>query len=179
MPAANRRLLTRSLCAAVATVVLITPARAQAPQVAVVFAPALTEKFELYGEDEAAVLRSAIVTAVARATAGQPVPAGLLLTVIVQDVEPTRPTRAQAAADPTLDIFRTKYLGGARLTGELRDASQRLLTTVSYRYYPVDIKFGSVSRDPWADARLAIDQFAVELAAACRDPGLKAASVPR
>jgi len=142
MPTANRRLLTRSLCAAVATVVLITPARAQAPQVAVVFAPALTEKFELYGEDEAAVLRSAIVTAVARATAGEPVPAGLLLTVMVQDVEPTRPT-------------------------------------LSYRYYPVDIKFGSVSRDPWADARLAIDRFAVELAAACRDPGLRAASVPR
>ena len=171
MPAANRRLLTCGLCGAVATIVLLTPAHAQAPQVAVVFAPALTEKFKLYGEDEAAVLRSAIDTAVARATASEQMPAGLLLTVIVQDVEPTRPTRAQVAADPTLDIVRTKYLGGARLTGEVRDASRRLLTTVSYRYYPVDIKFGSVSRDPWADARLAIDQFAVELA--------KAAAVPR
>ena len=179
MPAANRRLLTRGLCVAVATVVLITPARAQAPQVAVVFAPAVTQKFEAYGEDEAAVLRSAIVSAVARATAGEQVPAGLLLTVIVQDVEPTRPTRAQAAADPTLDIVRTKYLGGAQLAGEVRDASQRLLRTVSYRYHPSDINLGSVSRDPWADARLAIDQFAVELAAACRDPQLKAAAVPR
>jgi len=39
---------------------------------------------------------------------------------------------------------------------------------VSYRYFAPAITVGSPSRDPWADARLAIDGFAGKLADACR-----------
>jgi hypothetical protein len=39
----------------------------------------------------------------------------------------------------------------------------------SYRYFAPTIDVGSVARDPWADARLAIDGFAGKLATACRN----------
>jgi hypothetical protein len=71
--------------------------------------------------------------------------------------------------DPAVDAVRTKYLGGAELIGYVRDANRHLLATVSYRHFAPTLVQGSASLDPWADARLAIDQFAAKLAAACRD----------
>ena len=63
----------------------------------------------------------------------------------------------------------SKSLGGAELKGEVLDAQQHVLTTVSYRYFAPTITVGSVARDRWADARLAIDGFAGKLAAVCRN----------
>jgi hypothetical protein len=88
--------------------------------------------------------------------------------VTVEDLAPTRLTRKQLADNPSLDVVRSKSLGGAELKGEVRDAERRLLTTVSYRYFAPTLPLGSASRDPWADARLAIDGFAGKLADACR-----------
>ena len=145
----------------------VLPAR-QALPTTVVFTPVVSADLERYGREEGAVVQSAIVAAVSRATASVTVPTGATLTVTVEELAPTRPTRKQEADDPGLDIVHTKYLGGAALVGEVRDPHGQVLTTVTHRYFPPTLRFGSLSRDPWADARLAIDQFAFDLAAACR-----------
>jgi hypothetical protein len=133
------------------------------------FAPAvLASLHNRYGDDETAVLRSAIVTAVSRATEGVTIPPGLGLTVTVRDIAPSHPTRRQLSDDPAIDVTRTKYIGGADLGGEVRDAHGHVVASVMYRYYPLTLGLASASLDPWADARLAIDQFAAKLAAALR-----------
>jgi len=136
---------------------------------AIDFAPRVTTKLQRYGADEAATLRSAILAAVARETGRVAMPESLAVTVRVQDIAPTHPTRKQVSDDPAVDAVRTKYLGGAELIGYVRDANQHLVATVTYRHFAPTLAQGSASLDPWADARLAIDQFAAKLAAACRD----------
>ena len=136
---------------------------------AIEFAPRVTTKLQRYGADEAATLRSAILAAVARETGRVATPESLAVTVRVQDIAPTHPTRKQVSDDPAVDAVRTKYLGGAELIGYVRDANQHLVATVTYRHFAPTLAQGSASLDPWADARLAIDQFAARLAAARRD----------
>jgi len=152
-----------------AAMLLASAPQAAEPQTTVVFAPAVAQRMATYGESERATLESAIDAALARAIRRAPLPAGLTLRVTLEDLAPSHPTRAQQLADPSLDPIRTHYIGGAELAGEVHDANGRVLTTVSHRYFPLTLQLGSASRDPWADARLAIDQFAVRMAAACRD----------
>jgi hypothetical protein len=133
------------------------------------FAPAVSAKLQEYGEAEGAAVRDAIVAAVGRASRQSAVPAGLSITVTVLDLAPSRLTRKQLNDDPSLDLVHSKSLGGAELKAEVRDGQQRLLKTVSYRYFAPDITAGSPARDPWADAHVAIDGFAQKLTAACRD----------
>ncbi|HYX75485.1 MAG TPA: hypothetical protein VE819_12445 [Steroidobacteraceae bacterium] len=131
------------------------------------FAPAVTAKLQDYGESEGATVRDAIVRALARASQPQ-VPPGLSVGVTVLDLAPSRLTRKQLNDDSSLDVVSSKSLGGAELEGEVRDAQQHLLMTVSYRYFAPDITAGSPAHDPWADARVAIPGFAAKLTAAVR-----------
>jgi hypothetical protein len=39
---------------------------------------------------------------------------------------------------------------------------------VKHRYFPISLKWRSRSFDPWADANIAIEQFADKIGAACR-----------
>ena len=71
----------------------------------------------------------------------------------------------QQLDNPSLSPVRTRYLGGADLVGEVRDAKQQVLATVDYRDFVDVLPSGSPSLDPWADARLAIDGFAAKFAA--------------
>lgn len=121
-----------------------------------------------YGESERASLESAVTAAIARATGKLALPAGLKLQVTVEDVAPTHPTRAQVAANPSISATDSHFLGGAELTGTLEDGSGHALTTVRHRYFAPTLELGSASFDPWADAHLAIDQFARKVATACR-----------
>jgi hypothetical protein len=133
------------------------------------FAPPAAAQLQLYGSEEPAVLRAAILAAVARATEPVVIAQGLAASVTVLEVAPTHPTREQLGAEPTLDVLRTTYVGGgAELSGEVRDADQHLVTTVSYRYFAPWLSQVSSARDPWADAYRAINEFAARLAAACR-----------
>jgi len=137
----------------------------------VVFPQRLEARFkDDYGVDEEGVLRAAIVSALTRALAPLALPRPLGAHITVENVAPTRPTRAQMAANPSLDDLRSKSLGGAALTAELRDAQGQLVTTVSYRYFAPTLAAGSPAQDPWADARLAIEGFAQRLAAAVSAP---------
>jgi hypothetical protein len=158
----------RALCAAA---LLLAPllAAADLDVTQVDFAPGVSAKLEEYGEAEGAAVRDAIVAAVVRASRQSAVPAGLSVTVTVLELAPSRLTRKQLNADPSLDLVHSKSLGGAELKAEVRDGQQRLLKTVSYRYFAPDITAGSPARDPWADARVAIDGFAQKLSSACRD----------
>lgn len=133
------------------------------------FAPPVTTRLQRYGADEAAALRAAILAALARETGRVATPANLAVTVMVQDLAATHPTAKQVSDDPALDAVRTRYLGGAGLIGYVRDAKQHVVAVVTYRHFAPTLVEGSASLDPWADARLAIDQFAAKLAAACRD----------
>jgi hypothetical protein len=158
------------LCVAGAAALLLAPGLL-ATELAVTgidFAPNVSAKLQDYGEAEAATLREAIRAAVAREKECSALPAGAGVNVTVDDLAPSRLTRKQLADNPSLDVVHSKSLGGAELKGEVRDAQQHVLTTVSYRYFAPTITVGSVARDPWADARLAIDGFAGKLATACR-----------
>jgi hypothetical protein len=158
-------------CAAGAAALLLARGLPAAPLAVtgIDFAPAVNAKWPEYGAAEAATLRKAIRAAVAREKNCGAVPPGVGVNVTVEDLAPSRLTRAQLAANPSLDVVHSRSLGGAELKGELLDAQQHVLTTVSYRYFAPTITVGSVAWDPWADARLAIDGFAGRLAAACRN----------
>lgn len=140
-----------------------------APATTVEFAPAVAAKMHDYGESQRVPLERAILKAVAREGGKTPAMSGLEIAVTVEDVAPTRPTPAQLAATPSMSVTHSKSLGGAQLRAEVRDANHKVLTTVTHGYFPPTIALGSPAFDPWADADRAIDQFAVKLAAACRE----------
>ncbi|HEY7964896.1 MAG: hypothetical protein ACHP9U_04040 [Steroidobacterales bacterium] len=140
----------------------------QLPVTAVEFTPEVQDKLRQYGAPEAAVLQAAILESVSRAAARTTLADGLTVTITVRDVAPTRPTRQQSADDPALDVMQTRYLGGAALVGEVRDARQQLVATVRHRYFSPAIRDAALSPDPWGDARLAIEQFTARLIKACR-----------
>lgn len=170
MPSLFHAKLRRATRIAVAAGSLLAPAvpASELPVSAIEFSPAVTANLQdYYGSDEGAVLRAAILAAVSREAARVAIPPGLTVSVTVRDITPTHPTRKQLADDPAVDLTRTKFIGGAELAGEVRDANGHVLATVTYRHFPQTLALGSVSLDPWADARLAIDQFAVKLAAVC------------
>jgi hypothetical protein len=170
-PIAARAPRTAGAVCAAGAALLLAPGLPAAPLAVtgIDFAPAVNAKWPEYGEAEAATLRKAIRAAVAREKECSAVPTGVSVNVTVEDLAPSRPTREQLAASPSLDVVHSKSLGGAELKGEVLDAQQHVLTTVSYRYFAPTITLGSAARDPWADARLAIDGFAGKLAAACRN----------
>jgi len=171
-PVAARALRASSaVCVAGAVALLFAPAlpAARLAVTGIDFAPAVNAKWPEYGKAEAATLRKTIRAAVAGQKDCSVAPEGVGINVTVEDLAPTRPTRQQSLDNPALDVVRSKSLGGAELKGEVLDAQQRVLTTVSYRYFAPTLYEGSVSLDPWADAQLAIDGFARKLAAACRN----------
>jgi hypothetical protein len=138
------------------------------PATTVEFAPAVVAKMRTFGDDQREPLQQAIVAALAREAAKTPAMAALEIAVTVEDVAPTRPTPAQLAADPAMSPTRSKFLGGAQLRAEVRDADHHTLTVVNHSYFAPTLRLGSRAFDPWADARLSIDQFAVKLGAVCR-----------
>jgi hypothetical protein len=64
------------------------------------FAPRVTTQLQRYGSEEGDALRSAILAAVSRETGRLATPEGLVLTVLVQDVVPTHPTRGLTRGSP-------------------------------------------------------------------------------
>jgi hypothetical protein len=162
-PPLVRTLVIASLLASFASLRAAEPATAT-----VDFSPPAQAKLERYGKDERAVLKTRIEAAVARACDKAKLPAGVTLAITVEDIAPTHPTREQLSVTPSLDAVKTHYLGGAELTGYLRDGSSQVLATVKHRYRPPSLEWSSPSFDPWADANVAIEQFADKMGAACR-----------
>jgi hypothetical protein len=149
---------------------------AESPTATVNFSPPAQAKLERYGKGESAALQARIAAAVVSACSKARIPPGVTFAITVLDVVPTHPTREQLADDPALDPVRTRYLGGADLTGYVRDSRSQVLATVQHRYFPPSLRWRSRSFDSWADANVAIEQFAQQMGAACRRlPGNSAA----
>lgn len=158
----------------IATILAMAALLASAPlgaqtRTTVTYAPAVAARMAEFGEAERRTLESAVDTALTRATLRVPLPAGATVRVTFDELEPSHPTRAQLTVNPELDPIRSRSLGGAALSGEVRDSTGRVLATAKHRYFPPTLKDASASLDPWADARRAITQFATQLAAAYRD----------
>ena len=151
-----------------ATLRAAEPTKMTPTTVTVDFSPPVQIKLQRYGKEEGGVLQARIEAAVVNACDKGKVPPGVTLAVTVVDVAPTHATREQLNADPALDPVSTRYLGGADLTGSLRDDKDQVFATVKHRYFPTSLKWRSRSFDPWADANIAIEQFADKVGAACR-----------
>jgi hypothetical protein len=157
----------RATCVALSAGMLLAQAvfAEASPDTSVDFDPTVTASLQRdYGANEAGVLRSATLEALAKQERRAAIPDGLTLKVTVRQVMPTHPTMKQQLDNPSLSAVRTRYLGGADLVGEVRDSKQQVLATVAYSNFADVLPDGAVSVDPWADARLAIDSFAAKLA---------------
>ncbi len=136
---------------------------------AVTFAPTYEATFkQKYGADQVPVLRSEIVDLVSRSLKSAGTRCSLGLDVTVDRAAPTYPTMKQQMDNPSLSAFRTVFRdSGASLTGHVLDASGHVLTTVTYEDFNGYQPGLSPARDPWSQARVAIDAFSHRLVDAC------------
>jgi hypothetical protein len=160
--------LTVGLAAAAAA----APAATRAdPAVSVTFSASLAARLaDRYGDREADTLRALATEAMSRAVRrAAPATAGsLTVTVVLEDAVASHPTAGELMTNPALDPLRTRSLGGARLTAEVKDAAGRVLARVAQDHYAADLALASPGGDAWADARVALDRAAVRLARALR-----------
>ena len=138
--------------------------------VTVTFGPALESKLGAsYGTEEAEVLRACVVRSVGEALeqrrGGRPGTPAASIAVVITDAQPSHPTRRQRSDNPSLDPLRSVSLGGADLNGTVRAADGRVLATVSHRHFAPNFELASPAGDAWADARVAIQQWAADVVA--------------
>lgn len=131
-------------------------------------APLIDRLHNSLGDDEIPALQQLVSSAVNKSIGSKACGKALRIHIQIEDAAPTHPTRWQMANDPSIDFLHSKSIGGADLTGRLLGADGQALATVKYRRYAPDIRTISVVADAWADTRLTVDQFASELAGACR-----------
>lgn len=131
-------------------------------------APLIVRLHNNIGDDEIPALQQLVGSAVTKSIGSNACGKALSIQIQIEDAAPTHPTRWQMANDPSIDFLHSKSVGGADLTGRLLGADGQALATVKYRRYAPDIRTTSMVADAWADARLTVEQFASELAGACR-----------
>ena len=125
-----------------------------------------------YGADEGPLLGSYVADSLSKAMHHADTGCKYPLEVTIEDAQPTHPTRKQQADNPAVDPIRTVYVGGAELTGRVRNSAGLELATVKYRRYAPTIRWVTPGADYWGDAHLTMDQFTSQLLAACRSqPG--------
>jgi hypothetical protein len=134
--------------------------------VAVRFSAELEQRLAAdYGREERQVLETLVVESIRRRLARRPaLPPDARVEVLVTDARPSHLTRRQAFRQPSLDPLRSRSLGGAALTGTLRRGDGPVRTELRAAYYAPDLATASPAGDAWADARIAIERFAAELA---------------
>jgi hypothetical protein len=166
----SRGLLPPSLALILLSVPLAVPGYAapDAPA-AVTFAQGYEPVFtHAYGAREVQVLRSEIIDSVSESRKSAGSRCTLPLNVTLVRVAPTHPTIQQQLDAPSLDPLRTVYRdGGAALRGEVLDPAGQVLDTVKFEYFAAGMGPVSAARDPWGDARRAIEMFSSRLVAAC------------
>jgi hypothetical protein len=121
-----------------------------------------------YGADEGPLLESYVADSLAKAMHHADTGCNYPLDVTIEDAQPTHPTRKQQADNPAVDPIRTVYVGGAELTGHVRNAAGLELAAIKYRRYAPTIRWVTPGADYWGDAHLTMDQFTSQLLAACR-----------
>lgn len=146
--------------------------------VAVAFAPGYEQAFKkAYGAAEVPALSSQVARLVSRSLKSAGGRCSLPLAVTVERAVPTYPTVKQQMDDPTLSPFHTVTRdSGASLTGHVLDPAGRVLATVKYQHFNGYQPGLSPARDPWSQARVAIDAFSRRLVSACTQQSSSARS---
>lgn len=86
---------------------------------------------------------------------------GGVLTVVIEDATPNRPTMRQLTRTPGLS-FESRGIGGATLSGTLVSPDGASMP-FSYRWYENDFR-NTVAASTWSDAEATFDRFARRLA---------------
>jgi hypothetical protein len=164
----NRISITASFGTILAASLLAGAAMADNPAPSVTLAPALVKTVESrYGANEVPALRAQIMDSITTALKGAGGKCNLSIEIVLEKVAPSHPTVKQQLDDPSQDAFRTRFAyGGAALTGYLRGSGQEPVI-VKHERFADDLRFAAYGKDPWSDARLAIDQFSDKLVSAC------------
>jgi len=136
---------------------------------AVTFAPEYMASFKKkYGDHEIPVLRSEVARAVSQSLKAAGGRCSRQLDVTIERAAPTTPTIKQQMDDPTLSPFRTVNRdSGASLKGHVLGPEGHVLETVEYGHFNGYTPGLSPARDPWSEARVAIEAFSTRLVNAC------------
>lgn len=86
---------------------------------------------------------------------------GAVLTLVIEDATPNRPTMRQLTRTPGLS-YESRGIGGASVTGTLVTADGAS-TPISYRWYETDFR-NTVAAGTWTDAETSFDRLARKLA---------------
>jgi len=114
------------------------------------------------------VLRSDVVRAVSQSLKAAGGRCTRRLDVTIERAAPTTPTIKQQMDNPTLSPFRTVYRdSGAALQGHVLGPGGHALETVEYQHFNGYAPGLSPARDPWSEARVAIEAFSTRLVNAC------------
>jgi hypothetical protein len=164
----SRRLLSSALTFASLALPHAVPAADLSPT-AVTFAPGYEAAFsKTYGTREVSALRLQIVDLVSHSLRSAGSRCSLTLSVTLERAAPTHPTMQQQLDNPALDPFRTVFRdGGASLTGRVLDSGGHVIATVQYADFNGDMRPISPAKDPWGDARFAIQAFSSRVVDAC------------
>jgi hypothetical protein len=168
-----RRLHRLVPCAwAFASLALVLPQAGSAGELspqAVRFAPGYEATFkEAYGAREVPALRAKVADAVSQRLESAGSACSLRLDVTIDRAAPTHPTVQQQMDNPSLSPVGTVFRdSGASLTGHVLDSRGHVLDTVKYQYFNGYWSLIYPGKDPWSEARIAIDGFSRRLVDAC------------
>lgn len=156
----------KSLTAAAASVLLA--GLAHAASISVTYSEDFAEMLdEEYGEREGDVLSGVIIRDIEQALARNEVDA-TVISIVIEDAKPNRPTLEQLGARPGLDPIRSISIGGMALAGKAFDADGNEIASIEYEWFENNIR-DVIGTGTWGDARRASDRFSRRLATALED----------
>jgi hypothetical protein len=121
--------------------------------------PALADQVDEIGQRDLDILAAQLRRTVERRIS--PIQEGGVLTLVIDDARPNRPTPQQLMTTQGLSMssFGT---GGARISGDYLDPTG-VRTPIAYSWYETDIRWAPYG-STWHDAETAFDRLAVRLA---------------
>ncbi|HRD45552.1 MAG TPA: hypothetical protein PLF78_03605 [Caulobacter sp.] len=147
--------------AAIASTAQAAPARVATINIDI--GPELAGKTDIIGQRDLDQLTDELRESLERelGRAGALTADGGVLTVVIEDATPNRPTMRQLTRTPGLS-YESRGIGGATLSGTYVGVDG-VSTPISYRWYESDFRNTVVSAT-WSDAERTFDRFARKLA---------------
>lgn len=99
---------------------------------------------------------------------------GQVLTVVLEDAKPNRPTFTQQGQSQRAPVAASLGLGGAEVSATMTSPDGEIIARFRYRYGTQDIRFVIPGID-WADALRTFDRFATRLRSSLEQEAAKAA----